>query len=110
MLSFKCPGSIRVRQPMPEMFTCPNCGSEVEIWTHERMRKCSICNKPVVKDMGGASCIQWCQYAKECIGEERYQELLRKGVISEGEEEVRIPEGLKEFMKKCGMTIPGENP
>ncbi len=109
MLDFKCPGSMSIKQPMPEMFTCPNCKAEVEIWTHERMRKCDSCGKPVTKDMGGASCIQWCQYAKQCIGEEKYQELLRTGVISEGtNDEAYIPEKLMEFMKKCGIPIPGE--
>ena len=107
---FACPGSISVKQPFPEIFFCPNCGTDIEIWTNERMRKCDSCGNAVVRDMGGASCVQWCERAKDCVGEERYGELLRTGVISkDGEVEARIPEKLKEFMRECGIPVPGED-
>jgi predicted amidophosphoribosyltransferase len=110
VLSFRCPGSISVRQPIPETYFCPNCGAEVEVWTNERMRICRSCGTPVSREMEGLSCVQWCQSAKECIGKEKYEELLRTGVISEGgKEETHIPEKLKEFMRKCDIPIPNEN-
>ena len=109
-MNFNCPGSKIVRQPIPESFTCPSCGGEVEIWTHENVRKCSSCGTPVIKNMDVLSCVQWCQHAKQCVGSEKYDKLLKLGVISkERKEEVRIPERLKEFMRECGVTIPGAN-
>lgn len=106
---FKCPGSMSIKQPIPEMFVCPNCGSEVEIWTNERMRKCGSCGQRVLREIDSASCVQWCQSARECIGAERYDELLRTGVISEdANKEICIPEKLREFMRECGVPIPGE--
>ena len=110
MPDFKCPGSAIVRQPIPELFTCQSCGTEVEIWTNERMRKCSSCGKSVVRELDNAWCIQWCQYAKECIGVERYEGLLKAGALSKAwEGEVCIPERLKEFMKESGVPIPGDD-
>jgi transcription elongation factor Elf1 len=103
-----CPGSMRIKEPMPEFFTCPDCGEEVEIWTHERTRKCSSCGKSVFREINSAWCVQWCQYAKECIGAEQYEELLKSGAISQKAEEAIIPGKLKEFMKERGMSIPGE--
>ena len=81
-MEFRCPGSSRIRQPIPEIFTCSDCGAEVEIWTSELRRKCSSCGKTVARDIDSAHCIQWCRYAKECIGVEEYEELLKKGIIS----------------------------
>ncbi|MBC8234101.1 hypothetical protein H8E77_31525 [bacterium] len=105
----KCPGSKSVREPVPEVFTCPNCGAEVEIWTHEHMRICNSCGKTVVREIDTVWCIQWCPYAKDCIGVEKYEELLEAGAISEErKEEISIPQKLKEFMREGNIPIPGE--
>lgn len=109
-MGLTCPGSMSIKQPIPEFLFCPNCGAEVEVWTNERMRNCSSCGTPVIREMDGASCVQWCKQARECVGEEKYEELFRTGILSnEKDEEVRIPEKLKEFMRECGVPIPGED-
>jgi DNA-directed RNA polymerase subunit RPC12/RpoP len=109
MMDLRCPGSKYVRQPIPEIFTCSNCGAEVEIWTNELKRKCRSCGQTVARKIGTTYCIQWCQCAKECIGIEMYEELLRTGAISEDEEgKVYIPKRLKEFMKESGIPIPND--
>ncbi len=104
--SINCPGSSRVTQPVPEIFKCLSCGAEVEIWSNERMRKCSSCGKPVAREMTGMSCVQWCKQARECVGSKRYDELVATGMISNKKEETQIPERLKEFMKECNIPIP----
>lgn len=70
-----CPGSLAVREPKPETIYCTKCGNEVEIWTDERMVRCSKCGTPVLKDRG-ASCLDWCKMAKECVGEAVYERYL----------------------------------
>ena len=107
-MDFNCPGSKYIKQPIPEMFDCPDCGEEVEIWTNERMGKCGSCSKTVIRELDSAWCVQWCQYAKECIGVERYEELLEAGILDQAAEEGCIPEKLKEFMDEAGMSLPGE--
>ncbi len=77
MNGLQCPGSIRIKEPVPESFKCPNCGSEVEIWTHENSRKCLNCGTEVFKEHV-PSCVEWCKYAKECIGEEAYERYLQE--------------------------------
>ena len=68
-----CPGSARLRQPKPEFFTCPNCGNEVEIWSDEAIRACPSCGDQVFR-MGMQSCLDWCKFAAECVGEEKYKQ------------------------------------
>jgi hypothetical protein len=67
-----CPGSKLLRQPAPELFPCPNCGAEVEIWSDEFKRPCPKCRKMVLRP-GGMSCLEWCKQAKECVGEATYE-------------------------------------
>ncbi len=69
-----CPGSIRIREPVPEDIPCPRCGELVEIWSDERRARCPRCRASVTREMD-LSCVQWCRYAQECIGEEAYQRL-----------------------------------
>ncbi|MBN1410358.1 MAG: hypothetical protein JW969_05905 [Spirochaetales bacterium] len=67
-----CPGAKILRQPHPEFYTCPQCGGEVEIWTDELKADCPACRKTVYKD-SGMSCLEWCKYGSECVGESIYR-------------------------------------
>jgi len=49
-LYFKCPGNDPVSRAVPELFVCPDCGMEVEIWTDEIKGKCPSCNRLFQKD------------------------------------------------------------
>lgn len=72
-----CPGSIGIRQPSPEYENCPSCGYEVEIWSDEVKRHCPNCHLLVMKERQ-QSCIDWCQFARQCIGDEAYERLVAK--------------------------------
>ena len=74
----KCPGSGDIRTPIPSYKECPQCGAEVEIWSDELKTKCTKCGTTVYKEEV-PSCIEWCEYAKDCIGEEKYNRLMGKG-------------------------------
>jgi ribosomal protein S27E len=71
-----CPGSQKFRHPQPENIKCTNCGAEAEIWTDEAEAKCPDCKK-TVRRPAGQSCLDWCKYAKECIGEEKYRKYMK---------------------------------
>ncbi len=75
-----CPGSRSVKDPVPEYFSCPQCGEEVEIWTHELMQPCPRCKTPVFRAQH-PTCIDWCQYAKECVGPELYESLKPQAAL-----------------------------
>lgn len=69
-----CPGSRTFRDPTPEYVTCSGCGEEVEIWTNELSCPCSNCGTLVTREQN-PSCIDWCPFAKECIGPQLYEKL-----------------------------------
>ena len=73
---FKCPGSQKFKQPQPETIKCNFCGSEAEIWTDEAEVTCPNCKKIIMKK-DGQSCLDWCRYAKECVGEEAYNKYMK---------------------------------
>jgi hypothetical protein len=70
----RCPGSINLRTPTLTIKKCPQCGDEVEVFSNDVSVKCSGCGFEVFNDI--MSCIQWCKYAKECVGEATYNKLV----------------------------------
>lgn len=66
-MSASCPGSSRFKKVMPEMIRCPHCHTEVEIWSDEFRARCQNCHAWVIREMG-ASCLDWCAKAEECVG------------------------------------------
>lgn len=87
-----CPGSKFLRQPKPELFTCPSCGEEVEIWSDELKGKCPACGRTVMKDKV-MSCLDWCAYGKDCVGEETYNKYQQNRAVG-------IREALLKEMRK----------
>jgi DNA-directed RNA polymerase subunit RPC12/RpoP len=103
MTTFSCPGSARIKEPIPEFYSCPKCGTEVEIWTNEFSRKCGDCGHEVLKDEV-PTCIEWCDFGKECVGEEAYNRYMEaKGVeVKRSEEdEEKIKEYFEKVKKLC---------
>ncbi len=71
---FSCPGSGGIKDPTIEIVKCSYCGTENELFTDENSVSCENCQK-IVTRTSDPSCIDWCKWAKECIGEEKYMEL-----------------------------------
>ncbi len=73
-------------QPKIELVRCSKCGEDAEVWTDEATGKCSKCGETVCRTTT-QSCIDWCKYAKECLGADehkRYQDMktrLRKETL-----------------------------
>ena len=72
----KCPGQ-DTRKLRVELHKCPNCGAEVEIFSDETRIKCQKCGTMVFREKM-PSCIEWCSSARQCLGEERWQQLMGK--------------------------------
>ncbi len=79
MLKNGCPGSIEIKQPKPEDITCRHCSEVIEIWSDETETKCKHCGKINTRFMG-PTCLEWCAFAKECVGEEKYKRLMKAKV------------------------------
>jgi DNA-directed RNA polymerase subunit RPC12/RpoP len=70
----KCPGQ-DMRNLRVSVHKCPNCGAEVEIFSDELRVKCPNCKKYVYKERV-PSCIEWCTAAPQCLGKEKWEELM----------------------------------
>jgi hypothetical protein len=67
----RCPGSLSFTQPKIEMVPCPDCKADVEIWSDEATGECKACGRAVIRT-ASQSCVDWCRYAKECMGDEKF--------------------------------------
>ncbi|MCS4540996.1 MAG: hypothetical protein HY929_01535 [Euryarchaeota archaeon] len=76
-MEVKCPGSAAIRRPTIVIVKCTNCGEEVEIFADEMKAKCDKCGTIVFRE-SVPSCIEWCSYAKKCIGEEKYKKIIEE--------------------------------
>ncbi|MDO5449108.1 MAG: hypothetical protein Q4F70_05825 [Clostridia bacterium] len=54
--------------------TCPNCGAEIELFSIDTEMVCEKCGYKVFNDT--LNCVQWCKYAKDCVGEEMYENMM----------------------------------
>ena len=74
MFKNECPGSKEIREPQPEDITCRHCGADIEIWSDENETKCKSCGKTNSRIIG-PTCLDWCAFAKECVGEDKYRRI-----------------------------------
>jgi predicted RNA-binding Zn-ribbon protein involved in translation (DUF1610 family) len=72
----RCPGAANLRTPTLAIKKCPRCGEEVEVFSTDVKVACRKCGFVISNDL--LSCVQWCRYAKECVGEETYRRLVEK--------------------------------
>ncbi|MDD5006295.1 MAG: hypothetical protein PHS93_07380 [Candidatus Omnitrophica bacterium] len=84
---FECPGAKLFKQPQPEIIKCSFCCGEVEIWTDEVKAVCPSCGEILTREQT-QSCLDWCKFAKECVGGQLYEKYLNNKHI--GQDKVTI--------------------
>ena len=52
----------------------PNCGDPVELFSTDTQVACDKCGFVVYNDT--LSCVQWCKYARKCVGDEMYERMM----------------------------------
>jgi len=72
----QCPGAASIRMPRLEIRACPRCGEEIEVFSNEASAKCLKCGLVIYNDL--VSCVEWCEYAKECVGEKTYKRIMQE--------------------------------
>lgn len=55
--------------------TCPNCGELIEMFSIDTDARCEKCGFVAYNDT--LSCVQWCKYARQCVGEEMYNHMMQ---------------------------------
>ena len=73
MLMESCQG--KPRTPTIHEKICPNCGSIIELFSIDTEVSCEKCGFVAYNDT--LSCVQWCQYARKCVGDETYERLMK---------------------------------
>lgn len=69
-----CPGQ-DTRQLRSAYYKCPGCGALVEIFSDEARFRCRQCGQYVMREKT-PSCIEWCPQARQCLGEEKWRQLM----------------------------------
>lgn len=70
-----CPGSAGVKgTPTLKVKNCPECGKELELFSSEMSTTCPGCGFVIYSDT--QTCLLWCKYAKDCVGEEIYNQFM----------------------------------
>ena len=64
----------RPRTPTIHEKTCPQCGSTIELFSIDTEMACEKCGFIAYNDT--LSCVQWCQYARKCVGDEMYEKMM----------------------------------
>jgi len=73
---FRCPGSQGGATPTIKIKKCPQCGGEVELFSTDMKVECPTCGQAIFNNLN--SCIDYCQYAEQCLGAEAYQKLKNR--------------------------------
>jgi hypothetical protein len=75
-MTYRCPGSENIRTPTLKTKICPECGSEIDLFSIDMQVKCDKCGFIAYNDT--KTCIKWCKYARECVGDELYQKFMSR--------------------------------
>ena len=54
---------------------CPQCGEMIELFSIDTEVACDKCGFVAYNDT--LSCVQWCQYARQCVGDEMYEQMMK---------------------------------
>ena len=54
---------------------CPHCGNLIEMFSIDSQMPCEKCGFVAYNDT--LSCVQWCKYARKCVGDEMYDYMMK---------------------------------
>ena len=54
---------------------CPQCGELIELFSIDTQMACEKCGFIAYNDT--LSCVQWCKYARKCVGVEMYEVMMK---------------------------------
>ena len=73
MLMESCQG--KPKTPTLHEKVCPRCGNIIEIFSIDTEVACDTCGFVAYNDT--LSCVQWCEYARKCVGDEVYEQMMK---------------------------------
>ena len=72
MIMSGCQGKPRTPTILDKV--CPQCGHEIEMFSTDTEARCEHCGFVAYNDT--LSCVQWCKYARQCVGDEMYEHMM----------------------------------
>jgi len=65
----RCPGQDTRSWKPGDIFEvpCPGCGSMVEFYKDEAVRRCSSCGRRLPNPRIDLGCLEWCRFADQCL-------------------------------------------
>lgn len=77
----RCPGQDTQFWGPRDIFSidCPECGKPVEFFKDDIRRRCQKCGHLFLNPKLDLGCVEWCQYAEQCIGtmsKEEFKEVI----------------------------------
>ena len=68
-----CPGMPKT----PELTEkrCPECGQVIEFFSGDSERVCKNCGHVAYNET--LKCVMWCKSARECVGDEMYERMMK---------------------------------
>lgn len=78
--TMKCPGQDIRYWKKEDIFEirCPVCHNSAEFFKDDVRRRCKNCNSWVPNPKLDLGCIEWCDYAEECVGNGYLKEQKKK--------------------------------
>ena len=73
MIMSGCQGKPRTPTILEKV--CPRCGHEIELFSIDTEQTCDNCGFVAYNDT--LSCVQWCKYARQCVGDEMYEHMMK---------------------------------
>ena len=62
------------RTPTIHEKICPKCGNVIELFSIDTQVACEVCGFVAYNDT--LRCVQWCEYARKCVGDEMYERMM----------------------------------
>lgn len=73
------------RTPTIHEKICPQCGEIIELFSIDTEVACEKCGFVAYNDT--LSCVQWCKYAKQCVGDEMYAKMMEIAALQKKNKE-----------------------
>ena len=84
------------RTPTLREQICPQCGNIIEIFSVDTAVTCEHCGFVAYNDT--LSCVQWCKYARQCVGDEMFEHMMK---VAEEQKKRRAAEKAQEEAQKA---------
>ena len=72
------------RTPTLHEKICPQCGNVIELFSIDTQVASDRCGFIAYNDT--LSCVQWCEYARKCVGDEMYEKMMEIAALQKQKE------------------------